>query len=465
MSFPRYPEYKDSGVEWLGEVPGHWRALRIKHLLKSLEQGWSPQCEAVPVESPDEWGVLKVGCVNGGVFNASENKALPTELEPIPDLGIRAADLLISRANTRELVGSAAVALVDHSNLMLCDKLFRLRFEASVCSPHFIAAYFSTKKVRGQIELAASGASSSMLNIGQSTILEMAVALPHSTEQAAICDFLRSETAKLDDLMAEQEKLIALLKEKRQAVIAHAVTKGLDPAVPMKDSGIEWLGEMPEHWQLKRVKHFVDNFDQGWSPQCESYPVAAEDEWGVLKVGCVNGGIFNPEENKSLPAELDPLPALGIRKGDLLISRANTRELVGSAAVTLRDYPNLLLCDKLYRLRLDGALASAKFVAYYLSIGQVRGQIELAASGASSSMLNISQATILEMAIALPADEEQQEIVAFIESEQIKLNALIAEAQHAIDLLKERRTALISAAVTGQIDIRGLIKDEQEQAA
>src|SRR5690606_21276924 len=130
-----------------------------------------------------------------------------------------------------------------------------------------------------------------------------------------------------------------------------AVTKGLDPDAPMKDSGIEWLGEVPAHWSITRVKRIISSIDQGWSPQCEGFPALDDDSWGVLKVGCVNGGVFNPMENKALPDSLRPEIELTIREGDLLISRANTRELVGRAAVAERNFPNLLLCDKLYRLR------------------------------------------------------------------------------------------------------------------
>ncbi|MCY2977898.1 MAG: hypothetical protein NTU79_04440 [Planctomycetota bacterium] len=103
MSFPKYPKYKDSGIEWLGDVPEHWEIMRVKHLTRSIEQGWSPQCEGLPVENESEWGVLKVGCVNSGTFNPQENKVLPADLEPIASLSISAGDLLISRANTREL--------------------------------------------------------------------------------------------------------------------------------------------------------------------------------------------------------------------------------------------------------------------------------------------------------------------------------------------------------------------------
>jgi type I restriction enzyme S subunit len=158
----------------------------------------------------------------------------------------------------------------------------------------------------------------------------------------------------------EQRRLIVLLKEKRQAVISHAVTKGLDPTAPMKPSGIDWLGDIPAHWSIQPIKHLICLFEQGWSPQCDSN-AAAEDEWGVLKVGCVNGGVFRPEENKALPKNLEPIPKLGVRAGDLLISRANTRDLVGSAAVALCDFERLMVCDKLYRLRCKSNLAEPIF--------------------------------------------------------------------------------------------------------
>jgi type I restriction enzyme S subunit len=226
----------------------------------------------------------------------------------------------------------------------------------------------------------------------------------------------------------------------------------------MKPSGIEWLGNVPEHWDVTKIKRLVATFEQGWSPQCEGFPVETDQEWGVLKVGCVNGGTFRPEENKTLPPELEPIPSLGIVMGDLLLSRANTRELVGGAAIAKQDHTNLLLCDKLYRLRFSPTVCSPMFIALYLGTGMARGQIELAATGASSSMVNISQATILELELALPEFQEQQTIVTFLEAQSAKFDTLTTEAQRAIDLLQERRTALISAAVTGQIDVRGTIE-------
>jgi len=217
MSLPRYQAYKNSGFEWLGEIPDHWEIIRLKRITRSFEQGWSPQCESFPVEAPAEWGVMKVGCVNGGVFRPTENKKLPVELEPLPHYSLRRGDLLISRANTRELVGSAAVVREDFDNLLLCDKLYRLRTGDFSLSA-YLAYYLGTWQTRSQIELEATGASSSMLNIGQSAILELPMPLPRQTERANIVAFLDRETAKIDALIAEQERLIALLAEKRQAI-------------------------------------------------------------------------------------------------------------------------------------------------------------------------------------------------------------------------------------------------------
>ena len=148
------------------------------------------------------------------------------------------------------------------------------------------------------------------------------------------------------------------------------------------------------------------------------------------------------------------MPELAIIAGDLLISRANTRELVGRSAVSDKDYPHLMLCDKLYRLRFNPCACTPDFVSLYLGTPQARCQIELSATGASSSMVNIAQSTILDLAVALPPLPEQSAIVASLDQQTAKFDALIAEAQRVIELLKERRSALISAAVTGKIDVR-----------
>ena len=293
-----------------------------------------------------------------------------------------------------------------------------------------------------------------MKNLTQEQFGNFILAIPPLDEQKAISSFLDVETSKIDGLVSEQRRLIELLKEKRQAVISHAVTKGLNPNAPMKPSGIQWLGDVPEHWEVQRVKHAITSIEQGWSPQCENDQVESDDQWGVLKVGCVNYGTFTAEENKALPPSLEPQPDLGILKDDLLISRANTIELVGSAAVAEYDHKNLMLCDKLYRLRMDHSQLLPEFLCYFLTSEVAREPIELGASGASPSMKNIAQSVILELWFAAPGVTEQKEIVKTIRERWNAITRLITEAERAIELLQERRTALISAAVTGKIDVR-----------
>jgi type I restriction enzyme S subunit len=280
----------------------------------------------------------------------------------------------------------------------------------------------------------------------------------HEAEQ--IAKFLDHETAKIDLLIAKQQALIALLKEKRQAVISHAVTKGLNPNAKMKDSGVEWLGQVPEGWKVARIKFSITTFEQGWSPQCDA-ELRDEGGYGVLKVGCVNSGVFDPNEHKALPASLEPRRQYSLKNGDLLISRANTRNLVGKTALVECDDDQMLLCDKLYRLRFNTNVHSG-FIRDYLLSDAGRSQIELDATGASSSMVNIGQDCVKEMPIALPPLKEQTFIVAEVVKRLGQLETLNADAAKAIELMQERRTALISAAVTGKIDVRDFAPEAQK---
>lgn len=434
MSLPRYPKYKDSGVAWLGEVPEHWG-------LKRLGFYFDERREKV---SDKEYPPLSV--TKAGVVPQLETAAKTDDGDNRKKVCV--GDFVINSRSDRK--GSSGLSNFDGS-VSLINTVIQPRPEVVRKYIHYL---FRSQPFQEEFYRYGKGIVADLWSTNFSEMRNIVLSLPTGDEQTAIAAFLDRETGKIDALIAEQEKLLALLAEKRQATISHAVTKGLNPDAPMKDSGVEWLGEVPEHWEIIRVKRLIISMEQGWSPQCESFPIEGEDEWGILKVGCVNGGVFKPQENKKLPSGLAALPELGLLKDDLLISRANTRELVGSAAIAEHDYKNLLLCDKLYRLRLQSHRCSPKFLANYLGIESVRGQIELAASGASSSMLNIGQSVVLELSVALPSVTEQSAIITFLDVETEKLDALTTEATRAIALLKERRTALISAAVTGKIDVR-----------
>ena len=203
------------------------------------------------------------------------------------------------------------------------------------------------------------------------------------------------------------------------------------------------------------MKEVITPIEQGWSPQCDAQP-AGDNEWGVLKVGCVNGDEFDDAEHKALPSDLDPCSEFEIKAGDVLMSRANTRQLLGSAALVRRIRPRLLLCDKLYRIRVRPEQIFPEFLVRAFASGVSRFQFEREATGASGSMQNISQDMILNLLLPLPPAAEQREVVRVVDRETAQFSALIAQVGEVIDALKELRAALISAAVTGKIDVRAV---------
>lgn len=437
--YQKYAEYKDSGVEWLGEIPSHWKSVPCRGVVEHIVEKNTDNTLSNYLSLMANVGVIRYED-KGDIGNKKPEDLSKCKI-------VRKGQLVINSMNYS--IGSYGMSPYDgicspvYIVLQALPEIYLERFALRIFENSFFQKYLSTFG-NGILEHRSA--------INWDDIKGKYVPLPPLNEQENILIFLDHETAKIDTLIAKQEKLIELLKEKRQAVISHAVTKGLNPNVPMKDSGVEWLGEVPEHWKVIRLKHLTTLFEQGWSPQCDSRP-AEPHEYGILKVGCVNGGKFRSLENKALPFELEPRLQYLIQKNDLLISRANSKELVGSAAVIDEDYPNLILCDKLYRLRFIKAV-SAEMVALYLSIGIVREQIELSATGASHSMQNIGQDTIKELFYLLPPIDEAHNILSDIAESNTKFDSLISKAELAIQRMKERRTALISAAVTGKVDVR-----------
>lgn len=454
MSFPRYPEYKDSGVEWLGQVPAHWEVIPMRSVAR-LESGHTPSrqhpewwidCSVPWFTLADVWQIRELG-----------TEIITETSEKISEVGLANSSARLLPAGTVMLSRTASVG---YAAIMGVPMATTQDFANWVCGhsllPKFLLQFF--RAMKPEFERMKMGSTHNTIYMPD--LRAFRCALPSVKEQSDIVAFLNKEIAKIDTLVAEQERLIELLQEKQQSVISNAVTRGLNPEAPERDSGIEWLGAVPAGWTVTPLRHLVHSVGQGWSPQCESYAADLNSEYGVLKVGAVNAGVFDPSENKKLPPELEPPADLAIRAGDLMISRANTRELVGSAAVADADYPRLLLCDKLYRLRFLRSSQLPKFIARYLATPAIRQQIELGASGASASMLNISQSVILDLPVPVPPEDEMMTVLEFCAQAAQQTSELIAQAKGAVDLLLERRAALITAAVTGQIDVRGLVWTE-----
>lgn len=440
-----YPAYKDSGVEWLGKVPKEWTIVSLSRLLATpVTDGphETPEflSEGIPFLSVD--GIQEGELVFDGKRFISEQDHFRFSKKAKP----RRDDILLGKAAS---VGKIARVKTDFE-FNIWSPLALIRVNKSQASPTFVEYSLKSTWLQAQTETKAN--LNTQFNLGMKDISKLLFCVPPADEQLAITSHLDRETTRIDALITKKTRFIELLREKRQALITHAVTKGLDPNVKMKDSGVEWLGEVPEDWSVTHIKRLVSSISQGWSPECEARS-PEEGEWGVLKVGCVNGGQFRVEESKALPNSLEPRPELAVREGDVLVSRANTRELVGSCAVVSRDFPKIMLCDKLYRLIAEPRKVLPEFLAALIAV-HGRRIVEIEATGASSSMVNIAQSVIMDLAVAVPQVTEQRVIVTHLQSSAIKLDLVVTRTERSIELLKERRSALISAAVTGQIDLR-----------
>ena len=440
MSFPRYPAYKPSGVEWLGEVPEHWNRTALKYL-GDYQNGYPFKPED---RGEEGLPIIRISQLTGEDEPAYYSGSLDSRVK------VRDGELLFSWSATIDSF------IWNQGEAWLNQHIFKVSPSSEADKGYL---YYVIKHVAPKLaDFDAHG--STMRHIKKESLGER-VYIPPINEQRAVATFLDRETAKIDALIAEQQRLIELLQEKRQAVISHAVTKGLNPDAPMKDSGVEWLGEVPEHWEVKRVRHLLKSLSQGSSPNCLQDP-AEDGQFGVLKVGCVNQSEFIPQENKGLPGDVDPDINSLVLPGDVLMSRGNTKELVGLTTVVPQGTEKLLASDLIFILRLEAVLASPDFIALSLRSDFGRSQIEPQTVGTSTSMQKINQSTIKELIVALPPLTEQIGIVESIRSSLRLISCQVQNCSLAIELLQERRSALISAAVTGQIDVRGLVTESSD---
>ena len=450
MSLTRYPEYKDSGVAWLGEVPAHWEAVSLKRVIDAIESGVSVNSIDTPAEE-GELGVLKTSCVYRGEFDHSENKAVVAGEHDRLACPVRGGTVIVSRMNTPDLVGAAGMARQSHKNLFLPDRLWQIHFRGAV--PAYVHFWCQTPSYRAQVQSACAGTSSSMQNLSQDEFRSFILPSPSLSEQTAIASFLDRETAKIDGLIAEQEKLIALLAEKRQATISHAVTKGLNPDAPMKDSGVAWLGEVPAHWGLTRLKYSASVI-----VDCPHETPTYDDagNYGVIRTADITEGKLEPDRMRFVTAAeyLNRIRRHALARNDIVYGREGERW--GFAALVPED-DKYCLGQRMMQFRADSA-TSARYLMWQLNSLSTYRQGQMDTVGATSPHVNVG--TIRNYVLAKPPREEQQRVATFLEAETIRLDALTAEATRGIALLKERRSALISAAVTGKIDVRHLVETE-----
>ncbi|MES4880322.1 restriction endonuclease subunit S [Streptomyces sp. NPDC000349] len=324
-------------------------------------------------------------------------------------------------------------ASVGFSAIMGCDMATSQDFATWTCGPKLEPRYLlhALRGMAPDLKRVATG--STHKTIYMPDIEQLRVPLPPREEQRRIADFLDAETARIDRLIQLQCLTMNKLDEREMAQLDSAVDELLD------------------RWGTVPLRRFLRSVDQGTSPQADAFP-AGPDEWGVLKVSSLRPGRFFPDANKRLPADLQPDVKNEVRAGDLLITRANTPQLVGSTAVVPQTRGKLLLSDKIFRVLLDQRI-TAEFVAMVARGSRIRGLCSASSNGASQSMANIRFEEVKAWPIPAATLDAQHEVVKQFDQQRSALDELRTMIERQISLLTERRQALITAAVTGQFDV------------
>ena len=417
MSFPRYPKYKASGVEWLGELPVGWITCALKRLVR-MQSG-----ESITAESIAESGAYPVYGGNG----------------------LRGFTSEFTHNGTYVLIGRQG-ALCGNINYAFGE--FWASEHAVVVTPTKPVNTFWLGEMLRAMNLNQYSIAAAQPGLSVELVGRLGIPVPPLPEQTAIAAFLDHETAKIDALVAEQERLIELLKEKRQAVISHAVTKGLNPDAPMKDSGIEWLGEVPEHWKVVAIK-WLSPVRRGASPRPIDDPkyFDEEGEFAWVRIADVSAcdGVLN--ETTQQLSQLGSSLSVKILPGELFVSIAGT---VGKPCMSA-----IKACIHDGFVYFPALKIEPRFLYRIFEGGDCYGGL-----GKWGTQLNLNTDTVGSIRVALPPEVELNEVLEFLDHETAKFTTLTTEANRVIDLLKERRTALISAAVTGQIDVRNLVSVE-----
>ena len=441
MSFPRYPSYKDSGVEWLGEVPEHWTAIPIKHVGR-LKGGAGFPHEKQGFEG-EELSFHKVNALaqadSDGFLIDSENTIDRATAKELGAFVFPAGTVVFAKVGAALLLGR--IRLLGH-NACLDNNMMGLVAREDEFEVPFVR--YAMNLVR--FDLIANPGTVPSLNEGQ--IGDFRLAMPPLGEQTQIAAFLDRETAKIDALVAEQRRLMELLKEKRQAVISHAVTKGLNPNAPMKPSGIEWLGDVPEHWDVSKMK-WVAEMQSGHTPdkKIPAYWDGGDISWVSLNdTGYLKDNDYISETAYNITQlGIDNSSARILPAGIVVFSRDAT---IGRCAITTKP----MAVSQHFIAWVCGETMVPTFLL--LRLRSMTGELDRLTTGAT--LKTIGMPDVRTLVTPVPPLSEQKTIVAYLAEQTVQLDTLITETQHAIDLLQERRTALISAAVTGQIDVRHL---------
>ena len=434
-----YPRYKDSGVEWLGKTPAHWSIQKLKHISSVEYSGVDKhkRDEEQPVRLCNYVDVY----YNDYITDDLELMRATASTDEIRNFTLRGSDVIITKdSESWDDIAVPAYVPSDLEGVLCGYHLALIRPDEQIVSGKYLFRSFSARGINDQFRVAANGIT--RYGLGKYWLENSVFPVPSLPEQRAIAAFLDRETARIDALVEKQERLIALLQEKRAAFISHTVTKGLDPNVPMKDSGIPSIGLIPAHWETQRNKHVFEERDER--------SVAGEEE--LLSVSHITG--VTPRSEKEVYMFMaESMEGYKLcHPGDLVI---NTMwAWMGALGVT--EYEGIVSPSyHVYRLRKEHA---SEYVPKYLDLLYRTPvyvcEITRHSKGVWTSRLRLYPDSFFDIQTVTPPRTEQIQIVTHVSRQIQRMDELVDKSRQFIGLLQEYRTALISAAATGKIDVR-----------
>lgn len=442
MSFPPYPAYKYSGFEWQGEIPVGWTIGRVKDVFRVIS-GATPRSD-----DPLLWDGDVVWVTPSDISGETPRRTLSSQrmisaegLASCAATQVPPGSIILS---TRAPIGSVALADVELCTNQGCKCLV----------PHCkaLTKYFLYVLRASANELNLRGRGTTFLELSADALSTFPLPLPSEDEQFFIADFLDREMAKIDALVAEQERLIELLKEKRQTVISHAATKGLNQNVETKGSGVMWLGEVPEHWGIRKLRQLA-RLESGHTPSRQRPEYWIEDECVIPWFTLADVGYLRVERNTRIASTNQKISQVGLENSAARLLPSNAVILSRTASVGFSGIIDLPLA-----VSQDFAawICKPELDPTYLLFCLRAMKPEFKRLMMGSTHQTIYMPDIEAFRVPFPPLSEQLAIAEFIQTATDEIDTLSTEAKRAIELFKERRSALISAAVTGKIDVRGL---------
>jgi len=448
MKYPAYPSYRPNRVGCFEELPDAWTVRRLRFLVHGIDQGWSPQANNMPAED-GEMGVLKLSAVGGGAFYPGENK----HLEEVPEgqviLTPKAQDVLMTRANTPSLVGDVCHVSQDYPDLIIPDLIYRIRVDHTQVAPRYLMYTLLSWAGRAQIESLARGSSASMVKLGQGHLKDFQIPLPPREEQDQVVAFLDWRTGQIDSLIAKKKELIEKLKENRTAVTTQVVTKGLNTSAPLHDSGIAWLGYVPEHWEISKAKFVCDRIVDCKNRTPEYFD---DGDFYVVRTSDVKDG--KVELEYALRTNLENYQEWTLRGAPQARDVLFTREAPAGEAAIFNGESQVCMGQRMMYFRVDSQKLLPEYLLAYIYTKSIRAYIDGESDGSTVTHLRLGQ--VYDMKFLRPPLKEQIAIISYLEAQLAKIEWMITRAEWVIGKLDEYRTALITDAVTGKIDVRGV---------